>query len=224
MTTGSIEEQQGQQPAYGKDLDYRPDTYWPASRTREQLLANINGKARREIAREVLDNEGFGGLTAFTARAVLDDEECREWGAVHPWLMGGEYLPKLAEGEVEIARISLKSTTADQISVRARQVQGRIYYAVVDEYEMSYRLLFDESGSPLSLGELIAFLDGSVNDEDQYAGGLVISHWNSCLEYEDAEEAAVFATVESAWYPDLEEYYCRVAVDWVEEHSPDTDV
>ena len=34
MTTGSIEEQQGQQPAYGKDLDYRPDTYWPASRTR----------------------------------------------------------------------------------------------------------------------------------------------------------------------------------------------
>jgi hypothetical protein len=221
MTSSRDNVQQEQLPTYGIDLDYRPDTYWPVSRTREQFLANINGKARREIACEVLDNEGFGGLTAFVARTVLDDEECREWGSVHPWLMGGEYLPQLAE--VEIARISLKSTTADQVSVRARQVQGKIEYAVGDEYEMSYRLLFGESVSPLSLEELIAFLDGSVNDEDTYTGGLVISHWNSCVEYVDVEEAADFARVDSAWYPDLDEYYCRVAAGWIEENSSGVD-
>ena len=78
MTSSRDNVQQEQLPTYGIDIDYRPDTYWPVSRTREQLLANINGKARREIAREILENEGFGGLTAFTTRTVLDDEECRE--------------------------------------------------------------------------------------------------------------------------------------------------
>ena len=48
--------------------------------------------------------------------------------------MGGEYLPKLEKGEVEIARISLRSVTADQISARARRIGAQIEYAIVDEY------------------------------------------------------------------------------------------
>ena len=60
------------------------------------------------------------------------------WGRLHPSNMGGEYLPLLRKGEVEIARISLQSVTADQISIRARRLSKRIGYRIVDEYEMGY--------------------------------------------------------------------------------------
>jgi hypothetical protein len=52
--------------------------------------------------------------------------------------MGGEYLPPLEERETEIARISLASVTADQISVRARHVREGIIYSIVDEYATGY--------------------------------------------------------------------------------------
>ena len=65
---------------------------------------------------------------------VLDKAMREAWGRMHPSNMGGEYLPPLRKGEVEIARISLESVTADQISVRARRVRERIRYRVVDEY------------------------------------------------------------------------------------------
>jgi len=208
----------------GIDFDFRPSTYWPESQTQEQLLANIKGKVRRDMARKVLRDEGFRGLNAFLGRAELDDDECREWGAVHPLLMGGEYLPGFDEDEVEIVRISLASTTGDQVSVRARREKGRILYSVVDEYDMAYRLLFNESDRPFSLGELVKFLDGSSNRDDIYPGGLMISHWNSCLEgYMDAEEATEFATVESAWYPELAAYYHEVAREWIIENSLEED-
>ena len=48
--------------------------------------------------------------------------------------MGGEYLPPLLDDEVEIARVSLASVTADQTSVRAQRIPGGIAYRIVDEY------------------------------------------------------------------------------------------
>ena len=45
------------------------------------------------------------------------------------------YLPNLRVGEVEIARISIESTTGDVTAVYARKLGERIHYRVVDEYE-----------------------------------------------------------------------------------------
>jgi hypothetical protein len=73
--------------------------------------------------------------------------------------MGGNYLPDTEQGEVEIARIRIASTTFDVTSVYAKRDGDVIRYRVVDEYgddtlegpaEM-------ESGQPLSLGELTEF-------------------------------------------------------------------
>ena len=75
--------------------------------------------------------------------------------------MGGEYLPPLRKGEVEIARISLESTTADQISVRARRVGERIRYRIVDEYEFKYVCHPASSDSPLSLRDLIGLMESA---------------------------------------------------------------
>jgi hypothetical protein len=49
--------------------------------------------------------------------------------------MGGNYLPDTEDGEVEIARISIKSTTFDVTCAYARPHRGVIRYRVVDEYD-----------------------------------------------------------------------------------------
>ena len=58
------------------DLNYRPGTYWPESLDQEQLLSRIQGESRRTIARNILAEEGFAGLSEFLAqRRTIDAQE-----------------------------------------------------------------------------------------------------------------------------------------------------
>src|SRR5271165_2669274 len=120
----------------GIDLDYRPRDYVWAADLNVPLTSNIAGEARRKLVRAMLDWDAPipEGLDA----EVLDDAMREAWVGLHPTNMGGEYLPPLRKGEVEIARVSLESTTADQISIRARRLIGRIGYRIVDEYAFKY--------------------------------------------------------------------------------------
>jgi hypothetical protein len=72
--------------------------------------------------------------------------------------MGGEYLPNREAQEVEIARITIASTTQDVTCVYAKRGASRIHYRVVDEYE---DMTLDErtrtSLRPLTLIELFDF-------------------------------------------------------------------
>lgn len=199
------------------DLNYRPDTYWPDELNQEQLLARIPGQVRRDIARQVMAEDGDAGLNAVAANEDFNEVDRRDWGMVHPSCMGGEYLPQLGHDDVEIARISLKSTMADQISIRAARVDGRIRYSVDDEYETEYELAFTESEMPLTLGEVIGLIDGSKHPESDMPGGLLTSHWENMIEWgESLDKAIDFASIESAWYPQLTKYYEQVAIDWSE--------
>ena len=131
--------------------------------------------------------------------------------------MGGEYLPPLRKGEVEIARISLESTTADQISVRARRVRERIRYRIVDEYmETSTYVCHPASSvSPLSLGELIALMETA--DE----GGSIIFPILEMNMGGGSTPAALgaFITVTSDFYADLDPYYRALTDAWLEERA-----
>ena len=73
--------------------------------------------------------------------------------------MGGEYLPDSDSNEVEIARITIASTTQDVTCVYAKRVAGGIDYRVVDEYEGM--TLDDETArrtsEPMALSELVQF-------------------------------------------------------------------
>lgn len=69
-------------------------------------------------------------------------------------------------GEVEIARITLRSTTGDVVSVRARRGDRRIEYRVVDEYETSFTFQPQLSQEPLMLGEIVNMIDGLQNEEE----------------------------------------------------------
>ena len=136
-------------------------------------------------------------------------EEREAIGRLHPRLMGGEYLPPLAEDEVEIACISLESTTFDQISVRARRIPDAIRYSIRDEYEDDGQSMWKfrpkQSADPLTMRELIAMLDASGGDGGVVLGPLASNWWN------DYERARRFVTVESDFYPDLGGYYAARA-------------
>ena len=206
------------------DLSYRPDTYWPESLTPEQLLTRIRGKRRQDIARELYKKRGFTALSEFLVSEGLSEDDRSAWGAIGPWCMGGEYLPELDEGEIEIARISLASTTSDQISVRACQDGERIRYRIVGEYEedetMRQQLPFDVTDRPLSLEELMDMIEGARTSDSAHSGGIFSSSWFMMLEVTNAPEEIVgFLSVSSAFYPEIQTSYMARAEQWLQEYT-----
>ena len=207
------------------DMNYQP-SYWPESENREQRLTKILGKSRRDITRKILDSGGVKELNAVgieLSRSELGDNDRQAWGSLHPDLMGGEYLPSYAENEVEIVRISLKSTTADQICVRACGQNGDIQYRVVDEYDTDYFLPCNHSELPLTMAELIDLLENTSNSFNEADGGLIRNHWFFNVDYMDPEEAVDFVSVESAYYPEVSHYYSLEADKWLSEQNVEED-
>src|SRR5690349_18698202 len=108
----------------GIDLTFRPPTYFGPIPAETHLLAHVTGYERRGFIRaQLASDDDDPMLDLLKGLFGLDRESL---GRIHPALMGGEYLPPFREEETEIARISLASTTADQISVRARRVSDGI--------------------------------------------------------------------------------------------------
>ncbi|MFT7543201.1 MAG: hypothetical protein ACI9K5_004188 [Gammaproteobacteria bacterium] len=193
------------------DLDFRPKSYFDGSAS---LLANISGDWRRERIREALRNgEGtdvpealFGSALPEALRQVL--------GRIHPSCMGGEYLPELLEGEVEIARVRLKSANADVICIRARQEGDDIVYRVLDEYESwergACKLEPARSSQPLTLRELLRLINTADNGESYgvefgakgILGPLYFSIWEA---QEGLKSMLDFVRVGSEFYPELED-------------------
>ncbi|MDF1800626.1 MAG: hypothetical protein P1V81_15725 [Planctomycetota bacterium] len=203
------------------DLDQRPAAYFGTS---EELLANIFGDERREAVRAQLA-AGRGTDVPEPNFASELDEDLRQFaGQLNPTWMGGEYLPPLLEGEVEIARVRLDSTTADVISVRARPDVAGIRYRVVDEYmeDHDFRLARETSDGPLSLAELVALIDsadnGSGHGAERGAHGLVVPHWLGEWDlHGELERVRSFTRVRSEFYPRLEVYYDLVCEAWCHE-------
>jgi hypothetical protein len=187
----------------GISLDFTPRSYFTARDLHVGLPSDITGKARRDLARRMAA-EGEDVPPELLA-PVLSTEDRTHWGALHPSLMGGEYLPPMREDEVEIARISLESVTADQVSVRARRTGRGIAYSIVDEYDGGdgYALHPRTSTAPLSMRQLVAMLDGACEQ-----GGAVLSPVVAHVEDgESADDYRGFVAVESDFYPDLGRYY-----------------
>ena len=156
------------------------------------------------MVRDALARGDIASIDPILAEETLSEADRRSWGLIHPDLMGGEYLPDLDAEDVEIARISLRSTLSDQISIRAARAGDKIRYSVCDEYETEYRLAVTESELPLTLGELIALIDGSGHPEEEKPGGLLVCHWENMLEWSyPLDECIDFASIDSAWYPEL---------------------
>ncbi|MDN3987956.1 hypothetical protein [Zwartia vadi] len=174
-------------------LEYRPRDYFGRYDLQAQLLSSVKGRVRRALIKDALETGETDTLPDFVTTPELDTLDRQILGSLHPMFMGGEYLPKIKFNEVEIARISLRSTTYDVSVLYARPVGQRIHYRVVDEYEgetlqePSKRT----STKPLTMGEMIDFF---------------ITAWSlmDCLEVnfdDDVEGMLGFFSAESEFYP-----------------------
>jgi hypothetical protein len=130
----------------------------------------------------------------------------------------GEHLPKLQQGEVEIAMISMLSATGDVISIRARKDEAVIRYTVVDEYEEDregepgFEFQPQQSLQPLTFGEMTDLLwNLSVSDETS----LFESTWLMCpdLDINDDEPDEYFS-ISSDFYSGLEDWFEQKFLEW----------
>jgi hypothetical protein len=191
------------------DLDFRPNYFGPAD-LEKHFGARVKGELRRQTA---MDMATFGEFDQEVMSLALAEEHRRAAGAIHPHFMGGEYLPDYLDGEVEIARVTLASTTMDVTSIRAHKVGGGYEYRVVDEYEDERETEFDvqpkSSDEPLTLGQVIDIIETcelvSGPRDMNLEGGAT------------AEEIFNFATVTSVFYPSLEVFFSEANEAWLKE-------
>jgi hypothetical protein len=204
------------------DYSFRPTSYWAAeSDPLEAALRNVKGRNRRDMIRKHYASGKLEALPDYLIADTLDEGARERLGKIHPSFMGGEYLPDYAVNEVEIARIELRSTTSDVISVRARPRGERIWYSVCDEYETAYAIPRKTSSRPFPLRELISFLDAveqsGTTDPDWNRFGFVLSFNQSNLECgADLDSLRDFTRVESDYYPDLGVHYAKAIEEWHE--------
>jgi len=194
------------------DLEYRPQSYWC---TEHAVYANIKGRFRRESIAKAITEGTVDEIPPLIHGDSLLPAVRDVTGALHPSLMGGEYLPAYLKGEVEIARINLASTTGDVISIRARPSSRGIEYRVVDEYwdigDFEYSWSPRSSRLPFPMRQMIKFLNSIVVEGvDRKAGiGYVQNFWEEQYGYgyNSLDECVSFATVESPFYPSVNEWY-----------------
>ncbi len=140
------------------DLAYRPESYFWAYDNNIKLASDIKGAERKAMYERALLSGDIELANAIISVPDLTHEERRAQGSIGPGWMGGEYLPNRKLEEVEIARITIASTTQDVTCVYAKRGKSRIYYRVVDEYEgMTLDNRFRTSVKPLTLIELFNF-------------------------------------------------------------------
>jgi len=187
------------------DLAFRPASYfWPITHE-THVIAAIKGERRREAIRAAFDANRVSALDEYYASPVLHEDDRRALGALHPSFMGGEYLPNREETEVEIARITIDSTTSDVTSVYAKAGKSRIYYRVVDEYggDTLCGKARRTSKRPLSLGELIELFLEAWPLKDVLEG--------SDLDLEGAQD---FTHPSSEFYPQFGAAICARIGSW----------
>jgi hypothetical protein len=185
------------------DIHYRPKSYFNPQRLEAYLISQVKGAAVRKKLEKLLAEGRHDELKSLLGKEGVPESALKALESVHPMFMGGNYLPDTEEGEVEIARIEIASTTFDVTCLFAKQNNGRILYRVVDEYEGDTLTGPSEmtSEKPLTLGEMADFFLGAWS---------LIDVLEMNFE-EDMESALGFFTAKSDFYPNFDKL-CRQRV------------
>jgi len=197
------------------DYAFSPKSYWDDNDPLSAILRNVKGENRRQMIRDYWNEGRLEQLDLKLLADEVDEDARSRLGRIHPSFMGGEYLPGYLPGEVEIARINLRSTTSDVISVRARPFSRGIQYRVEDEYETAFVLPITQSTAPLTLEGLVALLDGGDIRGEGLVGGLSLGYNELNVEHSGHEELRHFTRISSIFYPRLHEHYEQVFEEWV---------
>lgn len=185
------------------DLNFRPVTYFKPQRLEKHLLSKVKGGVVKQYLQSLLREGRISEATDLLCAQGIHQEDVKMLESFHPMFMGGNYLPNIENGEVEIGRIQIKSTTYDVTSVYARLNKGVIKYRVVDEYngDTLTGKAKRSSKQPLTLAEFADFFLNAwplmevlkMNFED------------------DLDESLDFFSADSDFYPDFDKL-CRQRV------------
>ena len=201
------------------NLNYRPDSYRRPTSSDSLLLQPIKGKVRRKLAKEHVDKPNLdeSKSESFLNTEKLSDQELVRRAQIHPEMLGGEFLPESADDEYEIARISLKSTTADVIEIRARYSNNNIHYSIIDEYpEYSpWRCVIKQSVAPLTMKNIIRIISSASRKGFYEKPGLVLPALDGNYEAGGtADSLRNFVAVESYYYPQLSAWFKDQTENW----------
>ena len=81
------------------DMNFAPKSYFDDLTLEEKLGSKIKGQIRGEFVQKNIRTQP---INPKVFQSGLDQELKSAQSAVHPWMMGGEYLPDLYENETEI--------------------------------------------------------------------------------------------------------------------------
>ena len=202
---------------------FRPASYWEDLDPLSAILRNVTGENRRQMITDYWNAGKLEELDPALLNDVPNDAARQSLGRIHPSFMGGEYLSAYLHGEVEIARICLRSTTSDVISLRARPNEAGIAYRIVDEYEGDFVVPITQSKLPLTLAELVRQFENGQLNELEYGGGLALGYNNMNAEGCDFEDLRNFTRITSILYRQLERHFECVYDDWLKKSCAERD-
>lgn len=191
------------------DLRYRPPRYFAPRRLEAHLLAQIQNARVKAQIQAAYDAGKSEEATDLLQTAVRSPEIMHVLESVDPSFLGGNYLPPLEEGEVEIARLTLDSVTRDVKVAYAKPVHRRIRIRVLDEYDTDYLTAGPRFvARPLTLGHFARYFVETIHLYD-------ILEMN-CVTYREPgvgdplEAALAFFTAQSDFYPNFDAACRRV--------------
>ena len=197
------------------DLNYRPQGYFRPVRLQQHLISQVKGAVVRAHLESLFEQGRYEELDDLLGDTGVPTEVLDGLQSIHPSFMGGNYLPDLEKGEVEIARIELASTTGDVTSLYAKKSECRYIYRVVDEYEgdtLSGEAKM-EAEHPLTLGQMADF----------FLGAWSLIEVLEMNEYQEDRDAALgFFWAKSDFYPNFHELCVERMVehfDWPEQND-----
>lgn len=202
----------------GIDLEFRPPSYWVPKPTAAARMMRTVG--RWLFGASKANNSGL------EPGPFEEDADGPIFFGSSPAAMGsGMDLPDLLPNEVEIARLTYTQTVHCEVtSVRAQRWGHRILYRIVDEYGATFDCSPDRSSEPLSLGELIALIDGAAGDSTTSQGLFFGSLQNALDDGEmQVEELGDWIWVSSHYYPDLTRWYREAFHRWAVEAPVERD-
>lgn len=208
----------GQTPAEWQEaLRFTPESYWEHPNPLSIILANISGQARRQMIEDFWDAGEFELLNDELLKDKVSDSTREDLGRIHPFFMGGEYLPDRHPDETTIVRIELNSTTYDVTELRARRnAENQILLTWVDEYESEFFQPEESISQPFTFEELLDFiLRSGPEDHDGLCLPLAYNQMN-CDCGADRKSLRNFTRCSSDFYPDLSNWTNRLISDWAE--------
>ena len=140
----------------------------PAATAEEEIIRHIKGNYRSRFVSRAMRDQGTDSIPDLWKNHEFS-EVLKNWlGRQNPQFRGGEDLPDLENGEVEIARLTLANSVHGEVtSLRAKLTKqdGKISLRMVDEYESEIKLPYQLANMPLTSEQVI----GLFRDADPTA-------------------------------------------------------